>query len=108
MSDAPSVYIRIRNVLRAGLRTERLSDQVTVDYWTDGAGVEHIAGIEVLAPRGVEIDGIDLATGRPHGTGPEWSTSHPEDETDQALAEETIQVARRQMSRWREALDKLK
>lgn len=64
------VYIRTRNVLREGIRTEVVADNVILDWETDHHGVERLAGVEVLFARGVEVDGLDVKTGRPHGVGP--------------------------------------
>lgn len=77
--DRCDVYVRARNVMRGGLRTEEIADGVIVDWWTDRDGAEHVAGVEVLNARGVEIDGRDLVKGRPHGTGPEWKPEAPTD-----------------------------
>lgn len=69
--DRVDVYVRTRNVLRAGMRTEVVADNVMLDWQTDSHGVEHLAGVEVLFARGVEVDGLDVKTDRPHGTAPE-------------------------------------
>jgi hypothetical protein len=68
--DRNDIYVRALNVMRGGLRTEQIDDCVIVDWWTDSLGVEHVAGVEVLDARGVEINGVDIAKGRAHGTGP--------------------------------------
>lgn len=48
----------VLDVLHNGpLRTVVIADGVHVDWWTDGDGVEHVAGVAVLQSRGVAIDG---------------------------------------------------
>lgn len=64
------VYVRTRNVVRAGMRTFQIGDDITLDYQTDHNGVERLSGVEVIGARGVEVDGLDVKTGRPHGVGP--------------------------------------
>lgn len=77
-----SVYVRVRNVLRAGLHTEQVTDTVALDWAPCGdEGLLRLVGVEVLDARGAEIDGLDVVTGRAHGTAPD-TVQAPESPTD--------------------------
>lgn len=64
MSDeakAGNVYVETGHLVRGGVTTEELSDQVRVDYTLDGDGCRVIVGVEILDAEAVQVEGREIA-----------------------------------------------